>query len=291
MANRRIGWSVFDGFRHAVEGQSLSWGATDAWKAAIDVQFAPKREVVAALRARWDEELAAFGGDPHSRDWSRFRALRRHREEDWSDWVAQLIEDSETGWFARRLLGAIEGRTSTADYIGPDVQREIAREGFRADVVVLWGDATYTHIEVKVGDENLEKTCETSVKMKDLFRGVAEPRSDILCSSRNRERPGGGVRTASGVQDVRSNSHLDGCCLELAPCAASRSWRIANLASVGVCLRRRDRTGVARGEIRARRGAMGEWPLANGAGNGNQAIEAGRRGLNGEGARSGRVLS
>lgn len=152
----QVNWAVFDGFRRPVEKSSLSWAAADAWKAAIDLQFAPKRELVKGLRDHWDDVLREFGGDPHARDWARFRALRRHREEDWSDWLAQLIEDSVTGWFAWRLFGALEERSS-ADYISPDVQREVSREGFRADLVVLWRDATYTHVEVKVGDEGLEE--------------------------------------------------------------------------------------------------------------------------------------
>ncbi len=181
MASKQPDWSVFDTFRcPRGEEQTASWPAAVAWQKAVDAQFAPMRERVAALRACWDEELQEFGGDPHSRDWARFRALRRHREEDWSDWLAQLIEDSETGWFAWRVLGASEGRTSAADYVAVEVQREVSRDGFRADLVVLWSDATYTHIEVKVGDEALEKTRETGLKMEELFRGIAERRSDIL---------------------------------------------------------------------------------------------------------------
>lgn len=176
----RVNWSVFDGFRRPYEQQPRSWVTVDAWRATIDVQFAPRRETVRALRAVWDQHLRHFGGDPHARDWSKFRALRRHREEDWSDWLAQLVEDSATGNFAWRLLGMLEGRSSSADYVASDVMREVPCDAVRADLVILWRDASYTHIEVKVGDESLEKTHETSLRMQDHFYGIASRRSDIL---------------------------------------------------------------------------------------------------------------
>jgi len=57
------------------------------------------------LIEKWDSELAEFGNDPTRTDWSRFRPLRLSREEDWSDWLAYLIERSDKGVFAQSLLG------------------------------------------------------------------------------------------------------------------------------------------------------------------------------------------
>ena len=114
---------------------------------------------------------------PTSRDWTSFLLLRRGREEDWSDWLAQLLEDSSTGRFAYALLGATEAKP-VSSYVGPFVHREVLCEGFRADLVIEWADASYTHIEVKVGDPNLGKTQPTAEKIALRFAHHLRCRSD-----------------------------------------------------------------------------------------------------------------
>ena len=97
-------WSVFDAFTRPNE--SWSWAAVDEWTAAFDRQLDATRARVARLRKASDKVLSDLGGDPTRTDWTTFRPLRREREEDWSDWLAQFIEDSEHGWFSWSLLGA-----------------------------------------------------------------------------------------------------------------------------------------------------------------------------------------
>jgi hypothetical protein len=119
------------------------------------------------MRGRWHEALHELGGDPSIRDWTKFRCLRRDTELDWSDWLAQLIEDSTTGRFASALFGRFEAARLSASYALPLVLREVPQEGYRADVVIEWAnDSTYTHIEVKVGDPNLDKTLETALALQ-----------------------------------------------------------------------------------------------------------------------------
>jgi hypothetical protein len=156
-------WAVFDTFKRPHE--SWSWRAIDEWTAPFERQLAAARGQMARLRDHWDVELADLGGDPTRWDWCAFRALRHDREEDWSDWLAQLLEDSEGGEFACALL-AFDGAQEPSAYCHATVAREVPHEGHRADIIVSWNDGTYTHVEVKVGDRALEKTLATSRKMR-----------------------------------------------------------------------------------------------------------------------------
>jgi len=121
----------------------------------------------AAIVAAWDERLRDYGGDPCHRDWDKFRPLRLEREEDWSDWLAHLLENSRTGKLAWEIFqNAIE--TKQADLAEPEVQREFSTpDGTRrADLLIEWKNGLVTHIEVKIWDENFEKTFETAKKLR-----------------------------------------------------------------------------------------------------------------------------
>ena len=119
-------WSAFDGFTRPVEQRS--WSGVAAWTSAIEAQLGTHRDALARLRRSWDDSLVDLGGDPSARDWTSFRTLRREREEDWSDWLAQLIEDSKSGRFASFLLGTIEHRSAPSDYLVEEVHREVPYE-------------------------------------------------------------------------------------------------------------------------------------------------------------------
>lgn len=172
-----IHWSAFDGFRRPLEQRS--WAGVIAWTSAIEEQLGAVRSELAQERGSSDQLLHELGGDPSARDWTSFRMLRREREEDWSDWLAQLIEDSKTGCFASFLLGAIEHRSAPSDYIAAEVHREVPYEGYRADLVIEWIGASYTHIEVKVGDPDLAKTLGTAQNIAKRF-GRDRRRSDVV---------------------------------------------------------------------------------------------------------------
>ena len=51
----------------------------------------------------------------------------------------------------------------------PVVHREVPYEGYRADLVIEWADGSYTHIEVKVGDQALAKTLATAEAVANRF--------------------------------------------------------------------------------------------------------------------------
>jgi hypothetical protein len=117
----------------------------------------------------WDDELSEFDQDPTHTDWTKFRPLRLSREEDWSDWLGYLIETSNTGMFAKLLLDIPEQKQSA--YALPlRVDREVSHDEYRADIVVQWTNHNCTHIEVKVGDENLAKTGATASRMRAYYQ-------------------------------------------------------------------------------------------------------------------------
>jgi hypothetical protein len=175
-----IGWSIFDGFTPPAEPPLLSWEHVAAWTAHLESQLGAERKLLAKRRASSDAALEDLGGDPTASDWTNFLPIRRDREEDWSDWLAQLFEESTTGQFAWALLGGIEGRPRN-QYIRPAVHREVFCAGYRADLIVHWADSSsYTHIEVKVGDPHLAKTLQTSLEVEKHFLRGRSCRSDIV---------------------------------------------------------------------------------------------------------------
>lgn len=80
-----------------------------------------------------DAQLAELGGDPLRDAWASFRPLRLSREEDWSDWLAHLIQTSRTGVF---WSVALRGRLPSGALANPRVvHREwILPGGYRADL-------------------------------------------------------------------------------------------------------------------------------------------------------------
>ncbi len=157
------------------------WDATVRF---VDAGRALARARVPGLRAAiavWADRLADLGGEPVCQDWSRFRPLRLSREEDWSDWLAHLIETSSTGVLAAGLFGLTETKCRRAR-----VEREVAMEGSRLDLQIHWSDGTYAHIEVKVGDLSLAKTVPTALAHRRL---VGTGRCDDFLLLPREDRP------------------------------------------------------------------------------------------------------
>ena len=126
--------------------------------------FAHEMDEYRRVVAAWNRRLAQLDGDPSTHEWNAFRPLRVSREEDWSDWLAHLLETASSDEFARGLFP----RENVVPRV--NVQREVAAEDWRADLVIHWG-ASHTHVEVKVGDEHFAKTEQTALALETASIG------------------------------------------------------------------------------------------------------------------------
>lgn len=158
-------WSIFDRFTVG-DLRALptpTWETVDALiRLALEAAASADATLKGEL-AQWDRDLATIGGDPAFGDWRCFRPLRLSREEDWSDWLAHLVETSRSG-FLRAELGHDMPASARS------VEREVSTaEGFRADLVVTWDDGARSHIEVKVGDLAFDKTFDTALALQRSF--------------------------------------------------------------------------------------------------------------------------
>lgn len=153
-AKRFLGWTAAQGW--SVPTRHLNWSACDAWRASFEALVSKSAIELSHLLARWDVRLSDLGGDPARENWRRFRPLRLSREEDWSDWLAHLLERGVTGRFPARLLAADVGEADR--WRVRSAEREVSAEGYRADLVLRFEDGSWMHVEVKVGDLDLAKT-------------------------------------------------------------------------------------------------------------------------------------
>jgi hypothetical protein len=184
-----MSWSIFDELDRlhgdvapaapSPDRVSSAWTDLDEFIASHSAVLDSLYLELNPLLAEWNRRLASLGGDPTLQDWSRFRPLRLSREEDWSDWLAFLLERSDAGVFAARLLGADGG--ASIDHARPAVEREISHDGHRADLVVEWAGGRCAHVEVKIGDDGLAKTFGTGRRMRLRYgRSVEEWENFVL---------------------------------------------------------------------------------------------------------------
>lgn len=128
------------------------------------------------LLERSDEILHEYGGDPLNHTWSDFRPLRLSREEDWSDWLAFFVSESN-GSFVFNLFNFT--------FKSQKVHRELVALSFRADIVVEWDDNnSATIIEVKTGDQNLLKTYPTNKAVESKMSHIKKWDNYILLLDR-----------------------------------------------------------------------------------------------------------
>ena len=171
-------WSAFDGFqRPAPPVRQWTWVGVGSWQETLEAGLKVRRADLAERRREWDAALRDLDlGDPSAVDRTSFRALRLEREEDWSDWLAQLIEDSKAGLFAERFFGGAVGDSLAIKRVHREVSCD---DGWRADLIVEWKDSSYTHVEVKVGDPNLDKTLPTAEAIQQHLHGLRR-RGDFI---------------------------------------------------------------------------------------------------------------
>jgi hypothetical protein len=156
----------------------LDWADVDELDRLALISFRSEFAELLPLIARWDKILRNYGGDTSSTNWESFRPLRLGREEDWSDWLAHLLEGSRSGIFAEALLPA--AGLSSSEFRCPRVIREVATEDYRADLLVHWAPSRITHIEVKLGDTNFEKTYPTARQLRRRLSSRNTVWTDII---------------------------------------------------------------------------------------------------------------
>lgn len=119
-------------------------------------------ELIDAVSSQWAGNASVFTQDPLEESWRSGQQmvgpLRTNQEENWSQWLAHLIRSSD-GAFMQDLFGSPEQPASA-------VRREVhvsSREHHdrRVDIFVEGPDRCVS-IEVKIGDENYEKTPEAA---------------------------------------------------------------------------------------------------------------------------------
>jgi hypothetical protein len=165
-------WSFLDQFRWCTPApQQPTWETALPFVKAAHARLASDLARIHAWLEETDRPLRELGGDPLRDRWSSFRPLRLSREEDWSDWLAYLIETSSTGAFWSESLG---GRFAAAALARP---QSIYREwtlpgGYRADLAIHLRNGSWMHVEVKVGDLDLKKTIGTGQAIRRRVRSA-----------------------------------------------------------------------------------------------------------------------
>lgn len=137
-----------------------SWDKVEAWiKPLREKYFGELLSLVKNSQEKLNNKKLT---EPAYRDWSNFRPLNLEDENDWSDWLAHILETAPTGYFAKELLDKDNDWILT-DYKAKRVERETSIPGFRTDLLIYLIDETkHIHIEVKLDDSNFEKTPPTT---------------------------------------------------------------------------------------------------------------------------------
>lgn len=215
-------WSFLTEFAYNQPIAPTTWDDAIAFGNALATLEAPLRERLRVAFERWDTVLSDLGGDPLRENWARFRPLRLGREEDWSNWLAWLLESSTSGRFAALLFGR-EANTCCK----PKIDRELPIKPYRLDLCIGWSNDDLTTVEVKVGDQDFEKT----TRAAETHR-LANPRTNcddwILLPQRDFDR-----YDAAGVRKIG----WDHVAKRLRECIRysdeSMTWRVFGRAFVG----------------------------------------------------------
>ncbi|MBN2891888.1 MAG: hypothetical protein JXL97_08480 [Bacteroidales bacterium] len=167
--NKELTWDIFNDWKIDQTSQlNLNWESFVLLRPYYNELIKSRYEQLLTALNKWNTILVDYGKDPTYYDWDNFRPLRLNREEDWSDWLAFLIENSETGFFSKDLLKIKDDFSNNLSL--PKVDREVTVQNFRADIIIKWQNNNFTHIEIKIGDKNLNKTFETSKVLQQKYK-------------------------------------------------------------------------------------------------------------------------
>jgi hypothetical protein len=120
---------------------SPRWDPVEQLRASCEAALLPYQARYEKLEKQWKLKLKPLCGGFCGIDWERFRPLRQSREEDWSDWLAWLLETSVTGLLAETLIGTYM-KCDPDSFRSPEkkVRREVLTENRerRGDIVAEW---------------------------------------------------------------------------------------------------------------------------------------------------------
>lgn len=174
-------WKIFDNweYNYTEKFPVYDWTIFDKLTSSLSTVFTKKMKTLDSLKTKWNKKLNQYGGEPSNYNWNKFRPLRLSREEDWSDWLIYLISESKSGYFSNDLFHI---HNFDADIFSSPLisDREISFSGHRADIVIKWKNKTYTHVEVKIGDENLGKTYGTAKRMRTFYKASENKWYDFI---------------------------------------------------------------------------------------------------------------
>lgn len=144
-----------------------SWTNVDEWWQRYVEQQAEElndlESLFRELEHHWEQSPSPYRADPLTVDWSATNQqpgpMRLGQEENWSRWLSQLISDSR-GAFTRDLFG--EQFDDTPDTVRCErAYHDEELHDRRVDIVGNTGEHGMT-IEVKIADENYEKTLQAA---------------------------------------------------------------------------------------------------------------------------------
>jgi hypothetical protein len=152
------------------------WSTLDSWWAtSAETGDATAQTLLDELdrsTERWEAGDGPFETDPLGADITSQRdrgPMQPIREEDWSQWLAQLLGPS--GEFVRTLFGELDLNAPSEIYREEQLPNDSGTTR-RADILV-WTGAEGFSIEVKLGDEHYEKTFETAKLTEGKFPRTA----------------------------------------------------------------------------------------------------------------------
>lgn len=153
-----------------------SWDASSALVAAFEAMEAARFEtmLVDLCVAGLDRALASSGGDPLRDDWRDFRPLTLQREEGWSDWLAHLILTGDRDFLGALFPVALPSTSLTVsrEEILPLDLVDPMKGHYRSDLLITWeGRPTSIHVEIKVGDTQLDKTWAEAAHLRRTHGG------------------------------------------------------------------------------------------------------------------------
>lgn len=118
---------------------------------------------------KWNHADAPFDSDPLSADLTEERflrgPLRPRQEEDWSQWLAQLLRPSTE--LVTELFGADVARAPDEVWREDQLLNPGGKSRF-ADVIVCYNDFGFS-VEVKLDDEAYRKTTETAALIEKQY--------------------------------------------------------------------------------------------------------------------------